>query len=331
MKFLRSLRALRSLITLTVGAAAFAGAATAQAEDLNLGIISTDSSSVLKQRWEPLIADMNKQTGLNVKAFFATDYAGIIEGMRFNKVQVGYFGNASAIEAVDRSQGEVFAKVLYANGDLGYKSVLITNVNSRFKTLDDVFKNTKDVTLGFGDPNSTSGTLIPGYYLFAKRNVAVNTAFKAVLPSSHEANLLAVVNNKIDVATNNTEMLDTLKQQHPDKFAQVRVLWTSPLIPSDPLVWRKDLPQATKDKIRNFFLNYGKTDPHEKEVMAAITGYAGFAASSDAQLLPIRQVALYRQKQKIENDTHLSDDDRKTQLADIDAKMSALNSAVSKQ
>jgi phosphonate transport system substrate-binding protein len=209
--------------------------------------------------------------------------------------------------------------------------VLITNVNSRFKTLDDVFKNTKDVTLGFGDPNSTSGTLIPGYYLFAQHNTPVNTSFKAVLPSSHEANLLAVVNNKIDIATNNTEELDTLKLQHPDKFAQVRVLWTSPLIPSDPLVWRKDLPQATKDKIRNFFVNYGKTDPHEKAVMAAITGYAGFAASSDAQLLPIRQVALFQQKQKIESDTHLSDDDRKTQLAALDAKLSALNTAVSKQ
>jgi phosphonate transport system substrate-binding protein len=323
---------LRSLITLTIGAAAFACAATAaQAEDINLGIISTDSSSVLKQRWEPLIEDMNKQTGLNVKAFFATDYAGIIEGMRFNKVQIGYFGNASAMEAVDRSQGEVFAKVLYANGDAGYKSVLITNVNSRFKTLDDVFKNTRDVTLGFGDPNSTSGTLIPGYYLFAKHNTPVNTSFKTVLPSSHEANLLAVVNNKIDIATNNTEMLDTLKQQHPDKFAQVRVLWTSPLIPSDPLVWRKDLPQATKEKIRNFFVNYGKTDAHEKAVMAAITGYAGFAPSTNDQLLPIRQVALFQQKQKIESDTHLSDDDRKTQLAALDVKLNALNTAVAKQ
>ena len=325
------MKLLRSLIMLTIGAAAFSCVATAQAEDINLGIISTDSSSVLKQRWEPLIDDMNKQTGLNVKAFFATDYAGIIEGMRFNKVQVGYFGNASAIEAVDRSQGEVFAKVLYANGGAGYYSVLITNVNSRFKTLDDVFRNTKDVTLGFGDPNSTSGTLIPGYYLFAQRNVPVKTSFKMVLPSSHEANLLAVVNNKIDIATNNTEMLDTLKKQHPDKFAQVRVLWTSPLIPSDPLVWRKDLPQATKDKIRNFFLNYAKTDPREKAVMAAITGYGGFAAASDAQLLPIRQVALFQQKQKIESDAHLSDDDRKTQLAALDAKLTALNTAQSKQ
>ncbi|PRX36686.1 phosphonate transport system substrate-binding protein [Paraburkholderia sp. BL18I3N2] len=322
---------LRSLITLAVGAATLATVATAQAEDLNLGIISTDSSSVLKQRWEPLIQDMNKQTGLNVKAFFATDYAGIIEGMRFNKVQVAYLGNASAIEAVDRSQGEVFAKTVYANGDAGYKSVLITNVNSRFKTLDDVFKNTKDVTLGFGDPNSTSGTLIPGYYLFAQHNTPVNTSFKTVLPSSHEANLLAVVNNKIDIATNNTEMLDSLKKQHPDKFAQVRVLWTSPLIPSDPIVWRKDLPQATKDKLRNFFVNYAKTDAHEKAVMAGIFSYGGFAASSDAQLLPIRQVALFQQKQKIENDAHLSDDDRKTQLAAVDAKLSALNTAQSKQ
>ena len=322
---------LRSLITLAVGAAALACVATAHAEDINLGIISTDSSSVLKQRWEPLIEDMNRQTGLNVKAFFATDYAGIIEGMRFNKVQIGYFGNASAVEAVDRSQGEVFVKVQHANGDGGYYSVLITNVNSRFKTLDDVFKDTKDVTLGYGDPNSTSGTLIPGYYLFAKHNAPVNTSFKTVLPSSHEANLLAVVNNKIDVATNNTEMLDTLKRQHPDKFAQVRVLWTSPLIASDPLVWRKDLPQATKDKLRNFFLNYAKTDPHEKAVMAAITGYSGFVASSDAQLLPIRLVALFQQKQKIESDAHLSDSDRKTELAALDAKLSALNTEQSKQ
>lgn len=324
------MKILRSLLALSIGAAALACAATAYAEDINLGIISTDSSSVLKQRWQPLIDDMNKQTGLHVKAFFATDYAGIIEGMRFDKVQVAYLGNASALEAVDRSNGEVFAKTRYANGSAGYYSVLITNVNSRFKTLDDVFRNTKDVTLGFGDPNSTSGTLIPGYYLFAKHNAPVRTSFKTVLPSSHEANLLAVVNNKIDIATNNTEMLDTLKKQYPDKFAQVRVLWTSPLIPTDPLVWRKDLPQATKDKLRNFFLNYAKTDPHEKQVMAGIFGYGGFDASSDAQLLPIRQVALFQQKQKIESDTHLSDSERQTQLAALDAKLSALNDAQAK-
>ena len=318
MKLLRSLFA--------TGVAALALSATAaHAEDLNFGIISTDSSAVLKQRWQPFIDDMSRETGMTVKPFFATDYAGIIEAMRFNKVQIGYFGNASAMEAVDRSKGEVFAKVVYSNGAGGYKSVLITNVHSRFKTLDDVFKDTKDINLGWGDPNSTSGTLIPGYYLFAKHGVQVNsTAFKTVLPSSHEANLLAVVNNKIDIATNNTEQLETLQKAHPDKFAQVRVLWTSPLIASDPLVWRKDLPEATKEKLRKFFYNYAKTDPKEKAVMAHITGYSGFVQSSDAQLKPVREVALFQQKQKVEADTRLSADDRKSQLAAIDAKLGAL-------
>ena len=321
------MKLLRTLLAAGVVAAAFAGT-VAHAEDLNFGIISTDSSAVLRQRWQPFIDDMSRQTGMTVKPFFATDYAGIIEAMRFNKVQIGYFGNASAMEAVDRSNGEIFAKVQYSNGDSGYKSVLITNVNSRFKTLDDVFRNTKDVTLGWGDPNSTSGTLIPGYYLFAKHNVPVSDAsFKTVLPSSHEANLLAVVNNKVDVATNNTIELGTLQKAHPDRFAQVRVLWTSPLIPSDPLVWRKDLPEATKEKLRKFFYNYAKTDPKEKAVMANITGFSGFAPSSDAQLKPVREIALFQQKQKIAADSRLSADDRQSQLAAIDAKLAALSSA----
>jgi phosphonate transport system substrate-binding protein len=321
------MKLLRSLLAASAACVAFAATA-AHAEDLDFGIISTDSSAVLSQRWQPFIDDLNRETGLHVKAFFATDYAGIIEAMRFNKVQIGYFGNASAMEAVDRSNGEVFAKVLYANGDTGYKSLLITNVNSRFKTLDDVFKNTKDVTLGYGDPNSTSGTLIPGYYLFAKRNLPVDTTtFKTVLPSSHEANLLAVVHNKVDIATNNTEELGTLEQKHPDLFKQVRVLWTSPLIPSDPLVYRKDLPEATKQKLRNFFYNYAKTDPREKKIMADITGYAGFAPSTDAQLGLVRQIALFQQKQKIAANTALSEDDRKSQIAAIDAKLNALASS----
>ncbi|WP_296654128.1 phosphonate ABC transporter substrate-binding protein [Paraburkholderia sp.] len=320
----------RSLLAASAACLAFAGTA-AHAEDLNFGIISTDSSAVLKKVWQPFVDDLNRKTGLQVKPFFATDYAGIIEAMRFNKVQLGYFGNASAMQAVDRSNGEIFAKLRSANGEAGYKSVLITNVNSRFKTLDDVFKNTKDVTLGYGDPNSTSGTLVPGYYLFAQRNVAVNAkTFKAVLPANHESNMLAVVNNKIDIATNNTITLDTLEHTHPDRFKKVRVLWTSPVIPSDPLVYRKDLPEATKQKLRDFFYGYAKTDPNEKKIMADITGFAGFAPSTDAQLIPVRQISLFQEKRKIEANATLADDDRKSQIAAIDAKISAL-AAESKQ
>ncbi len=53
---------------------------------------------------------MQKKTGLQVRAFFASDYAGVIEGMRFNKVQIAWYGNRAAMEAVDRANGEVFAQ-----------------------------------------------------------------------------------------------------------------------------------------------------------------------------------------------------------------------------
>ena len=83
------------------------GAAHAQApKELNFGIISTDSSSALKSLWQPFLDDLSKATGMKVNGFFATDYTGIIEGMRFGKVQVAWHGNKSAIEAVDRAGGD---------------------------------------------------------------------------------------------------------------------------------------------------------------------------------------------------------------------------------
>jgi phosphonate transport system substrate-binding protein len=78
--------------------------ATAQAQamkEINFGIISTDSSTALKSMWQPFMDDMAKATGMKINGFFATDYTGIIEGMRFGKVHLAWHGNKSAIEAVD--------------------------------------------------------------------------------------------------------------------------------------------------------------------------------------------------------------------------------------
>ena len=76
-------------------------------ETIVFGFISTESSANLKAQWQPMIDDMEEALGKKVEAFFAPDYAGIIEGMRFGKVHVGWFGNKSAMEAVDRAGGEM--------------------------------------------------------------------------------------------------------------------------------------------------------------------------------------------------------------------------------
>jgi phosphonate transport system substrate-binding protein len=241
----------RLLATLSI-AAAFAAPVAAQEtpKEINFGIISTESSQNLKKDWEVLLADMQKRIGVKVNAFFAPDYAGIIEGMRFNKVHVAWYGNKSGMEAVDRSSGEIFAQQIAEDGSPGYWSYLIVPSGSPLNSIEDMKKNAKSLTLGYGDPNSTSGFLVPGYYAMALNGLDPKTSFKLMRSANHETNLMAVANKQVDVATNNNESFEKFQRRNPDKAKEIKVIWKSPLIPSDPMVWRKDLHPELKARIR---------------------------------------------------------------------------------
>lgn len=312
------------VLRLITAAALTALALGATAQEINFGIIATDSASAQRDRWEPFFRDMEQKTGLKVTSYYAPDYAGVIEAMRFNKIQVAWYGNKAAMEAVDRANGEVFAQVMYADGTYGYHGLLITHKDSPYQSLDDVFKNAKNINFGIGDPNSTSGFLVPTYYLFAQNNVDHRTAFKSVRNASHGANIQATLARQVDVATNNTEDMGKLESAKPDQFAQLRVLWKSPLIPSDPFVWRKDLDPAVKAKIKSFVLGYAKSDPAEKAILKNIYSYGGFRESDNRQLVPIRQLELFRDRRKVEGDEKLSADEKAKLVAEIDRKLAAL-------
>ena len=293
-------------------------------KEINFGIISTESSQNLKSDWQPLINDMSKKTGYKVNAFFAPDYAGIIEGMRFGKVHLAWYGNKSAMEAVDRAGGEVFAQMVNADGTQGYYSHLIVHKDSPYKTLDDVLKNSKNLSFGNGDPNSTSGFLVPSYYVFAQNKIDAKTAFKVSRGANHETNALAVANKQVDVATNNSENLDKIKDRLPEKFNDIRIVWTSPLIPLDPLVIRKDLPEASKQKLKDFFYNYGKGGQQEKDVLMKISKLSAFKPSTNAQLIPIRQLELFKDRNKFEADASMPLPERQAKVAEIDRKLAEL-------
>ncbi len=315
---------LRTALLAAAFAATFAaGPAAAQVKELNFGIIATEKAGALRQMWDPFLDDMAKATGLKVNGFYATDYAGIIEAQRFNKVQIAWYGNKSAIDAVDRAGGEVFAQFVDLDGTPGYYSYIITNKDSGITSLDQVLKNGKDYTFGIGDPQSTSGTLVPTYYVFTMNRLDPKTHFKVVRSSNHEGNFLAVLNRQVDVATSNSEMTQKMQEKSPEKMEQIRILWTSPLIPRDPLVWRRDLPDDVKKKVRDFVTGYGK-DAREKEILKNMYRLAGFKASSDAQLVPIRQLELAKDRQKIENDANLAEAERRKLLDEIDGKLAVL-------
>lgn len=320
---------MRKLFTAALAALACTTAYAQQ--EINFGIISTESAAHLKADWQPVLEDMERKTGYKVKAFFASDYAGIIEGMRFKKVDVAWMGNKSGIEAVDRAGGEVFAQTTYADGSPGYWSLLITQTDSPYNSVEDVLKNGKSINFGLGDPNSTSGTAVPGYYVFAMNKVDPRTHFKTARPANHEANLMAVANRQVDVATANTEALEKLTRRAPELAKNIRVIWKSPLIPSDPMVWRADLNADAKQKIKAFFLGYGQGDSEaakaELAKMNKLT-FGIFKDSSNAQLVPIRQLELAKEKLKIEADEKLAADDKKARLAEIDRKLAELGTQI---
>lgn len=316
---LRTIKALLATAAIALGA----GAQAQEIKELNFGIIATEKAGALRQMWEPFLDDMSKAVGVKVNGFYATDYAGIIEAQRFNKVQIAWYGNKSAIDAVDRASGEVFAQFVDLDGTPGYYSYLITHKDSGITSLDQVLKNGKDMSFGIGDPQSTSGTLVPTYYVFTQNNLDPKTHFKVMRSANHEGNFLAVLNRQVDVATSNSEMTQKIKEKSPEKHDQIRILWTSPLIPRDPLVYRKDLPADLKKKIQDFTVGYGK-DEREKEILKNLYRLKGFKASTDAQLLPIRQLELFKDRKKFEGDANMSEGDKKAKLAEIDAKLADL-------
>ena len=319
----------RQLVSACAVSIAFASvaslASSAHADDvksINFGVISTESSQNLRKDWQPVFDEMSKQIGVKVNAFFAPDYAGVIEGMRFNKVQVGWFGNKSAIEAVDRANGEVFAHTINADGSAGYYSMVSVRADSPYQTLDDVLKNAKNMSFGIGDPNSTSGFLVPSYYIFAKHNLDPKTTFKTIRSANHEANIMSVANKQVDAAVHASDTLERIEARQPAVAKELRQVWKSPLIAADPLVWRKDLPDDLKMKIKNFLVNYGKTE-QQKAVLKKLT-FGGFSESSNAQLNPIRQLELFKEKMKLEANADMNPDEKKAKLDDINRKMSEI-------
>jgi phosphonate transport system substrate-binding protein len=309
--------------------------AAAYAEEINFGIISTESQQQLKPKWEPLLADMEKATGLTINPFFASDYSGVIEGMRFGKVQMAWYGNKSAMEAVDRAEGEVFAQQTNANGEPGYYSLIIAPADSKLTSVEDLLKCDGTLNFGLGDPNSTSGFLVPSTFVFAANNVDPKTCFKNVTNANHEANSMAVANGQVDAAANNTENMTLVEQNNPEAFKKIKVIWKSPLIASDPIVWRKDLPEETKAKIKDFMFSYGSGKAtgdaaKEKEILAGLK-WAGFKASDNNQLLPIRVMELTKAIAKVQADASLSDADKKAQIEKLEAQKASFEEQIKNQ
>lgn len=313
-----------------VSATAIANDAT-DLETIRFGIIATDSADNLRGQWVDFIAAMEAQTGYRVDPFFAPDYNGIIEAMRFDQIEIAYIGGAAAVQAADRSGAEVFAQRVNAGNNVGYHTLLIVHRDSPIQSVDDLFENAGRLRAALGDVNSTSGFLVPDFYLFQRRGVVPSSAFASVTNASHEAMMLAVANQTADFATISSFQPARMT---PDVVAQVREIWRSPLIPSSPMMWRGNLPEVTKNRIRAFFLSYGQVGTPEeiataREVLGRTSGGMEiWRASSNHQLIPVRQLELAKQRGQVEQNAALNDAQKAERIAAIDAQLTDLETMV---
>lgn len=282
-----------------IAALALAGCGKSQEpvrKELVFSILSAESQASAEKDWTPFVEDMAKALGQPVKAYYGSNYTALIEGMRFKQSDLGWFTNQSGLEAVRRANGQVFARSVNPTGIDGYEAVIIVKKGSGV-TLDKILACDKTLNFGMGDPKSTSGTLAPMTFLFAPRNIDPSTCFKNVRSANHETNLFSVSGGLQDAATNNTASMDRLRLLDTDlarkTLGNIEIVWRSPRIPEDPIVWRKDLDPALKKRITDFMFGYGVGDTPEAVRQRAILDKIQtkpFVPADDTHLLPVREM-----------------------------------------
>jgi phosphonate transport system substrate-binding protein len=288
-------RRLALAAVLALGVASCGGgdekAGTAPTE-ITFSILSAEGQASSGPLWQPLLDDMSKSIGVPVKPFFGSNYTILVEAMRGNQTQVAWLSAKPALEAVDRAQGEVIARIVDPEGRDSYRSTIIVRRGSGI-TLDQVMACGKRYDFGIGDAQSTSGTLAPMAFLFNPRNVVPAECFKTVRSANHQANAFAVATGLVDVATSNTVNTVFLTRQNPQVAAQIEEIWQSPPIPESGIVLRADLDPALKEKIRSFFLTYGQGEGAEadrqRQVLAGLNS-SRFNAADDSYLNPVREM-----------------------------------------
>ena len=258
--------------------------------EISFSILSAENQATTEPQWAPLIAELSQATGVRVRPFFASNYTALIEAIRANQVQVGWFSALPALQAVNRSNGAVIGRYDDAGAPEGYRSVLIVHTGSGL-TLDQVLACGRHHSFGIGDAQSTSGTLAPMTFLFAPCGTTPSDCFSTVRSASHQANFFAVANGVVDVATNNSIELRRAATDNPAMVRNVQVIWQSPPLPSSSIVVRRDLDPALRERIRQFFLTYGVGDTpaavRQRAVLENLS-FGPYHPADDTYLDPVR-------------------------------------------
>jgi phosphonate transport system substrate-binding protein len=256
-------------------------------QELTFALLSTESAPEVTRRWEPILAQLEKDLGIKVKPVMASDYRGTIEALKFKKAEIGHLGPKAYIEATNENYANVepVVQIRHTNGSLGYRSCLIVHADSDIFSPEDIGGK----TFAFNDPNSTSGYLVPMTMFLNEMGINPRQHFsKLTFSGSHEASILAVTNKKVEVASTNLPDIQQMTREGKVPRGTLRIIWVSKLIPNDPIVVRKDLPDSLRQAIQGALIAMQEKHPEVFAAAGAVVG--GFQKVDDAKYQVIREL-----------------------------------------
>jgi phosphonate transport system substrate-binding protein len=250
----------RRLLAAAVAVLAAVGGAHAedwkkQYPELTLAVVPAENASGVSERYEPFAAYLSKELGVPVKLRVANDYAAVIEGQRAGNIQIAYYGPASYSKAyLTGVKTEPFVTTRNNDGAIGYYSVIYVKADSTYKDIHDL----KGKTIGFVDPNSTSGYNAPRFFL-NKAGIDADSFFgKSIVTGSHENAVIALDKGTVDCAANwwnadNDSNLTRMANKGMAKKEDFRIIFKSALLPGSPYAYSSNLPADLKQAIKAAF------------------------------------------------------------------------------
>ena len=251
-----------TLALLTIAGLAPLATHAQQPATLRVSAIPDEAPTELQRKFKPLGDYLKQETGLDVQFIPVTDYAAVVEGLATNKLDLAWLGGFTYVQAKLRTNGGAVPIVQRAE-DAKFTSRFIVPIASTAQTLADL----KGKTFAFGAPSSTSGSLMPRYFL-QQAGIDPERDFKSVAFSgAHDATVAFVASGRAEAGVLNASVMDKLVETNNANAAKVRVLAVTP--PYFDYNWtvRPGLDAALTNKIADAFLKLDPAKPEMKEIM----------------------------------------------------------------
>lgn len=273
---------LHTSIALALAATGVTDTAFAQTTQLRVGLIPSEDAQAMVRASQQVMDQLAAKTGMKVTPFVANDYNGVIEALRSDKLDIAYLGPFSYVLASEVAGAEAFAvAVTKKTGKSAYHSMVIARKDKGPQTVEQL----KGRTFAFVDPSSASGHLFPKAGLMAT-GLDVDKGFsRTIFSGSHDASIMAVANHKVDAAAVADRIFDSAVSKGLVKADDFNIIWRSQPIPESPMVWRKNLDAATKQKVAAAMADIKDLPWGDQGVLN------GFAPTNDQAYDVVRQTA----------------------------------------